>query len=205
MLKKSLKTNSVVFTMMLFIVLILCGCSACKQNYQNNLIMNNTSFQVQINDSINHVYGDSIANIIFNSDSVQLLKLSIITPNDSLQKHIIVSDSMVQPNFHGCYILQDFGNLSAAEIYPLLLILSDKATYYPDNIRVQSPFLPDVALVFHKNNEQIDMVFSFSGGQMYVFSENGDKEYIKYDYERLIMLFFQKYLQNENIDKYLNL
>lgn len=187
-------------------LLLCCNCVSCKKHCKS--IPKSTidkALKIQVDDSVKHLYGDSIAQIVFEADSIQLVRLSVSAPIDSTQNQSAETDSVAAPNFHGCYIAQDFGNLSKSEIAPLSLILSDRATYFPDDIRVKSPFMPDVALIFKKEDSKIDMVFSFSGGQMYVFTATEDKKYFKYDYERLVLVFFQQYLKDENIAKYLNL
>lgn len=160
---------------------------------------------VHVDDSVMNHLGDSIACIIFQADTVNLLSLSVEPTLDSLNTKSANADSVASHGFHGCYVKQDYGVLSKSEVYPLLLILSDKENYSDDAFRIKSPFIPDVALSFKKGKSTIDIVFSFTGGQMFIFTEKEDKLYFKYNYERLTMKFFQSYLKDERITEYLNL
>ncbi|MCQ2329945.1 MAG: hypothetical protein MJZ93_05270 [Paludibacteraceae bacterium] len=154
--------------------------------------------KVQVDDSVKHYLGDSISKIIFEADTIELFSLSVTPPLDTL-------DSVTPPSYHGCYIKHKYGVLSKAESYPILLILSDRENYFPDGVRLKSPFTPSVALSFKKGNTIVDIVFSFTGGQMLIFMQNEDEMYYKYTYERLIMKYFLSFLQDERISEYLNL
>lgn len=161
---------------------------------------------VQVDEPVKRLLSDSVSQIIFEADSAKMFSLSVKSPNmDTLKTDSAMFDSITPPDFHGCYITHDYGMLSKAETLPLLYILSDKANYIPEGIGVKSPFTPNVAIVFYKGNASIDIIFSFTGGQMYIFMENDDRLYFKYTYERLTMKFFQQYLKSENIDEYLKL
>ena len=185
-------------------LLLCCNCVSCKK--RNTSIPNVKSenlLKIQVDDSVRHLLGDSVAQILFEADTIRLYSLSVKASTDSLKNDSTKADSIPTPNFHGCYIIHDYGVLSKAEVHPILHILSDRDYYLQDGIRLKSPFTPNVALEFKKNNATIDVIFSFSGGQMYVFMENEDKLYFKYTYERLVMRFFQKYLKDERIAEYL--
>jgi hypothetical protein len=134
-----------------------------------------------------------------------MFSLTVKPPVDSLKTDRGNNDSIVNPNFHGCFIEHDYGELSESAACPILLILSDRDNYLPDGVQLKSPFTPSVALSFVKEDACVDIVFSFTGGQMFIFMSNEEKLYYKYTYERLVMKFFQSYLQDERITKYLNL
>ena len=160
---------------------------------------------IQVDDSVKHFLGDSISKIIFNADTVKLYSLSIKPHVDSTKNKSVQADSTKTPNFHGCYIDHDYGVLSQSAVTPMLFILSDRETYLPDGIRLKSPFIPRIALSFKKENACVDIVFSFIGGQMLLFTEDETKQYFKYSHERLVMKFFQSFLQDERITQFLNL
>lgn len=196
-------SKSIIIISITTVVLILCcGCISCKKLPKGKM---DESLNVQVDDSVKLLLGDSIANVIFEADSVRLLKLAVSLSKENQSDVVINSDSVNKPDFHDCYIARDFGYLTKTDIRPLMFILSDRSAYYNSNIRVKSPFLPDVALIFKKGQEQIDIMFSFTGGQMYIFTSNGNKIYEKYYYERLVLVFFQQYLKEENIKSYLDL
>lgn len=188
-------------------LLLSCSCAGCRQCTTALPEQASKSFNFVVDDSVKHLLGDSIAQIVFESDSIVLLELSVRPPKDSILNDSVVADTLVSEltKFRGCYILRNFGTLTPSEIAPLLFILSDRSAYYPNDVRVKSPFIPDVALSFIKESKQVDVVFSFTGGQIYIFTADEQQMYYKYDYERLILLYFQQYLQNDNIKQFLNL
>lgn len=210
-----MKMKNFLFVAFSLFLLLSCSCAGCKQCTAAMNHPTNKEFTLTVDDSVKHLLGDSIADIIFEADSVILLELSVNPPKESVKNDRLATDSVVcdslivdsiaKPMLHGAYIVRDFGTLSEAEITPILLILSDRSTYYPDGVRVKSPFIPDVALCFTKAEKRVDAIFSFTGGHMYIIHEDGTKSYFKYDYERLILLYFQQHLQNENITQFLNL
>ena len=210
-----MKMKSILSVAFSLLLLLSCSCAGCKQCTATKLHPANKEFSLVVDDSVKHLLGDSVAKIIFEADSVSLLELSVNPPKDSVKNDTsaikapandsLKVDSIAKPEYHGCYIVRDFGVLSEAEITPILFILSDRSTYYPDGIRVKSPFIPDVALCFAQADKRVDVIFSFTGGHMYIIQEDDSKSYFKYDYERLILLYFQQHLQNENIKQFLNL
>ncbi len=210
-----MKMKTFLFVASALVLLLSCSCAGCKQCSTTMNRPQTKEFTIAVDDSVKHLLGDSIADIIFQADSIVLLELSVNTPIDSLKNASTATppttidslniDSIAKPMLHGAYIVRDFGTLSEAEITPILLILSDRSTYYPDGVRVKSPFIPDVALCFTKAEKRVDAIFSFTGGHMYIIHEDGTKSYFKYDYERLILLYFQQHLQNESIQHFLNL
>ena len=201
-----MKTHSLLWLMAASALLLCCNCSygkiprKSKQRPIVEKVMN-----IQVDDSVKHFLGDSVSRIIFEAETVKLFSLSVKPLIDSLQTELAQSDSISHPDFHGCYINHDYGELSKSEVYPILLLLSDRGNYLLDSVRLKSPFTPSVALSFKKDDTQVDIVFSFTGGQMLVFLADENKLYFKYVYERLIMKFFQSYLQDERITEYLNL
>lgn len=170
---------------------------------QSNTI--DVSLQVQVDEPVKRLLSDSVAQIIFEADSVKMFSLLVKSPTDTLKMDSAQVDSITPPNFHGCYILHDYGMLSKAETYPILHILSDRDYYIPEGLNVKSPFTPNVAMAFYKGAASVDIIFSFTGGQMYVFMKNEDRLYFKYTYERLTMKYFQNYLKSEKITEYLKL
>ena len=163
------------------------------------------ALKVQVDDFVKHSFGDSLSQIVFDADTVTLLSLSVKPIVDSLNTGSEKTDSIAPPCFHGCYIKHNYGVLSKSEFYPILLILSDRDNYISDGFRLKSPFTPVVALSFKKGNDSVDIVFSFTGGQMYLFKANEEKLYYKYTYERLIMKFFNSFLKDERLTEYMNL
>lgn len=187
-------------------LLLCCNCVSCKKcckSLPSSQIEKSLVFQVD--DSVKHLLGDTLAQVIFDADSIKLYSLSVKNPDDSLKKDSTKLDSVGHPNFHGSYITHDFGILSKNEASPLLFILSDRDNYLSDEARLKSPFTPNVALSFKKGDVLVDVIFSFTGGQMCIFVADEEKLYYKYTYERLIMRFFQCFLQDERISAYLNL
>ncbi|MBR1786788.1 MAG: hypothetical protein IJ756_06490 [Paludibacteraceae bacterium] len=171
------------------------------------------SFPIQPDDSVRHILGDCIADIIFNSDSVRLLELSLSEPNTlendttSGSNDSINVNKVLEPTFHECYIKKDFGNLTQQEVCLILFILSDKSAFFSTDIGIKSAFIPDVALSFYKKGKKVDMIFSFNGGQLEIYKDkdkdNDNYIYKKYKYERLIALFFQRYLQQDNLQLFI--
>ena len=201
-----MKANSFLCLLAISVLLLSCNCTYGKINRK---LKQNTAdveqvMKIQVDDSVKQFLGDSVTRIVFDADTVKLFSLSVKPPVDSLNTKSVQSDSIPRPNFHGCYIKRDFGVLSKALTYPLLLILSDRDNYISDSIRLKSPFTPSVALSFKKDDACVDIIFSFTGGQMIVFTAGEEKLYAKYAYERLIMRFFQSFLQDERITEYLN-
>lgn len=188
-------------------LLLCCNCVSCKKPFKSNSsCIVEKNLNVQVDDTVRHLLGDSVSKIIFEADSVTVLSLSVKQPRANECKiDTIGLDSVVSPDFHGCFIKNNYGVITKSELCPMLLVLSDRENYFTDSIRLKSPFIPNVALSFVKGNAVVDMIFSFSGGQMYVFLANEDKIYFKYSYERLILKFFQNYLKDERIEQYLNL
>lgn len=190
----------------LLALLLCCNCTygKIKRNSKPSPVVEN-AMTIQVDDSVKCFLGDSISKIIFEADTVKLYSLSIKPPVDSTKNKSVQVDSTMTPNFHGCYIAHDYGILAQSAITPMLLILSDRDNYLLDGIRLKSPFIPSVALSFKKENACVDMIFSFTGGQMYLFMADGEKLYFKYSHERLVMKFFQSFLQDERISQFLNL
>lgn len=177
------------------------SCAVCKNKGSNQSDHSTISHGVQVDDSVRHLFGDSISRIIFESDSIRLLKLSVTEPEESDRKDASGTDGISPITFHGCYIKQDYGAIPPEDSHLLLFLMSDRSSYYHDNSRVKSPFLPDMGLTIHKADSRIDVVVSFTGGQLYFFTEKGDKKYFKYTYERLFILFFQRYMNDERLEK----
>lgn len=185
-------------------LLLCCNCVSCKKRSKSiPEVKSENLLKIQVDDSVKHLLGDSVAQILFEADTIRLYSLSVKASTDSLKNDSTKADSIPTPNFHGCYIKHDYGVLSKTEIYPILHILSDRDNYFPDGIRILSPFTPSVALTFEKETAKVDVIFSFSGGQMYIIMANDNNLYFKYTYERLILKFFQNYLQDERIAEYL--
>lgn len=200
-----MKTYSHLCLIATCVLLLCCNCTYGKTNRKTKKTTVENVMKVQVDDSVKHLLGDSISRIIFEADTIELFSLSVTPPVDTLKTGSAQNDSVVSPSFHGCYIEHNYGVLSKSEIYPILLILSDRENYFPDGVRLKSPFTPSVAISFKKDNTSIDIVFSFTGGQMLIFKANEDETYYKYTYERLIMKYFQSFLQDERITEYLNL
>lgn len=200
-----MKTNNLFYLLTTTALLLCCNCVSCKKRCKSIPSPTMNVFNLQVDDSVKHLFSDSISKIIFEADTINLFSLSVKPLMDSLKTTSTPNDSIILPNFHDCYILHDYGALSKAEVCPLLHVLSDRDNYLPDRVRLKSPFIPDVALSFKKDTISVDIIFSFTGGQMYVFMKNGNMLYFKYTYERLIMKFFQNYLKDQRITEYLNL
>ncbi len=64
--------------------------------------------------------------------------------------------------------------------------------------------MPDVALLFYKNKQQVDIIFSFTGGQLQIECADGKQIYKKYKSERLIAIYFQRFLQKENLQLFID-
>lgn len=200
-----MKTYSYYCIVIASILFLCCTCSygkiprKTKPNLTAESILN-----VQVDDSVSHFLGDTLSQIIFGADTVKLLSLSVKPANDSLDADSLQNDSIQQPCFHGCYVKHNYGVLLKSEIFPVLLILSDRDNYIVDNLRLKSPFIPDAALSFKKGDNVVDIVFSFTGGQMYIFTDYEKKIYVKYTYERLMMKYFNTFLKDERITEFLN-
>lgn len=187
-------------------LLFCCSCTygrSIRKSKTNPVVKN--AMTIQVDDSVKYLLGDTISRIIFEADTVKLFSLSIKPHVDSTKNTSEQVDSTMVPNFHGCYVKNDYGALSQSVISPILLILSDRDNYFPDSVRVKSPFIPNVALCFKKEDVCVDIIFSFAGGQMYIFMADENRLYFKYTYERLVMKFFQSFLHDERITNFLNL
>lgn len=190
----------------LLALLLCCNCTYGKIKRNSKPIpIVEKAMTIQADDSVKCFLGDSISKIIFEADTVKLYSLSIKPPVDFTKNKSVQVDSITNPNYHGCYINHDYGILAQSAVTPMLLILSDRDTYLSDGIRLKSPFIPRVALSFKKGNACVDIIFSFTGGQMYLFTADEKKQYFKYFHERLVMKFFQSFLQDERIAQFLNL
>lgn len=184
-------------------------CSACTYGRNPRKSASNASREksltICVDDSVKKILGDSISHIVFEADTVKLFTLSVTPLSDSLLIDSIKTDSVVPPDFHGCYVKHNHGVLSKFEITPMLFVLSDRDNYLRDDIRLKSPFIPDVALSFKKGESVVDIVFSFTGGQLYVFTEREKELYVKYTYERLVIKFFNSFLKDERLTEFLKL
>lgn len=201
-----MRTYSILYFLAISTLLLCCNCGygKNKRKSKSSPVIEN-AMTIQVDDSVKCFLGDSICKIIFDADSVKLFSLSVKPHLDSTENISIQLDSTITPKFHGCHINKDYGVLTQSAITPILLILSDRENYLLDNIRLKSPFIPSVALSFKKEDECVDVIFSFVGGQMYVFMADEYKLYFKYTHERLVMKFFQSFLQDERITQFLNL
>lgn len=201
-----MRKQSILCLMLTCMLLLCCNCSygKSKRKFKSSPVVENT-MTIQVGDSVNHLLGDSISKIIFEADTVRMYSLSVKPHVDSTKVVLMQTDSAITPNFHGCYISHDYGILAQSAVTPMLLILSDRDSYLSDAIRLKSPFIPSVALTFKKENASIDIIFSFTGGQMYVFMTDEKKLYFKYAYERLVMQYFQSFLHDDRINQLLNL
>ena len=163
------------------------------------------SFPIQIDDSVQSLLGDTIADIIFKSDSVRLVEVSPIFLQDTLHSDSIVMDSIcflkLNDNY---YITKDFGWLCTSHISPLLFLLSDRQFFFVcDEMLLKTPFEGRVALRFQKEQYKVDVVFSFTGGQLKIYSFKNEQQ-IKYTQERLVLRYFQQYLKDETLQKILD-
>lgn len=201
-----MRKQSILCLMLTCMLLLCCNCSygKSKRKFKSSPVVENT-MTIQADDSVKHLLGDSISKIIFEADTVKLFSLSIKPHADSTKIASVQTDSTTTPNFHGCYISHDYGVLAQSAVTPMLFILSDRDNYLPDGIRLKSPFIPSAALTFKKEDTCVDIIFSFTGGQMYIFMADENKLYFKYAYERLVMKYFQSFLQDKRISQFLNL
>ncbi|MBR1787102.1 MAG: hypothetical protein IJ756_08115 [Paludibacteraceae bacterium] len=185
---------SVVLTM---VMLLTCVNAACKKKNTTSQL-SDYSLPFLLDDSVKNILGDSVFNTLFFAEQVQLYEVSAKAV-DSLK-----ADSS-KAMFHGAYIVKDLGKLNKEQLCPLLFLFSDRSAYFGSGIKLKTPFMPDVALSFKGKDKTVDVIFSFTGGQLCLFDNDKKPLYLKYDYERLVILYFQQYLKNENIDKYLEL
>lgn len=186
-------------------LLLCCSCSVCKKPCLKEASGTVSSDSIQPDDTVKHLFGDSISRIIFEPDSIRLLKLSVSRPPKSPDIHPDGPDTAACATLHGCYVTKEYGTLTQADTHLLLFLMSDRSNYYPEGVQAQSPFLPDIAVAIYKGNAHVDVIFSFTGGQMEIYTEEGERKYVKYAYERLLMLFFQRYLKDEKLEKMLRL
>ena len=194
----------ILFLTTISIWILCCNSVYCCKKHKETFTETATH-KITLDSYVQHLLGDSVSETIFNADSIWLLKVATSVQSDSMSNDFIVSSDTALPDFHGCYIIQNLRTLSTTDIYPLLFILSDQTTYSSDKVRIMSPFMPYVALSFFKYNSRIDLVFSFSGGQIYIYDDRNKKQYFKYNYEFLILHFFQNYLNDTTLRNFLNI
>ena len=177
------------------LALMLGSCKGCKQACKEKKRVNQTETQdfdylSYVDESVKKLFGDSITNIVFNPDGVTLLRVSPkpYAPGDTLKK-----DSL--PSFRDMYILQQF-TPSAEQVGSLLLLLSDKDTYFLSEDMITMPFSPYAALRFSKSNEKVDLIFSIAGGRIKIYYKDFVSREIKYIPERLVIKYFLRVMQD---------
>lgn len=136
-------------------------------------------------ESVKSLYGDTVANIVFNPGKVTLLRLTtrLFAPDDTLKQDTL-------PAFRGCHILNEY-TLTLEQISPILFILSDKDTYFISDDVITIPFNPYLALSLYKGDDRVDVIFSIGGGRIKICHNDTESEEIKYIPERLIIKHFQ--------------
>lgn len=217
-MNKNLIIASVALTAILFV-----NCCSCvkhvskeKKEQENTVVLTDS---VVVNDSVKVIFGDSVSQILFGAETVQLMELTLppiidvqidSVLRDSTNSDEYVSDSLLVKEiirkdslYHGYAIKKDFGILKDDQIAPLYFLLSDRYAYMLGDDYPSAPFMGRVALHFEKNEELLDLIFSFSGGQMQVIT--ADSSYLlKYNYEHLFMHYFQQFLKDETIQQLLD-
>jgi len=217
-MNKNLIIASVVLTGILFV-----NCCSCvkyvskeKKEQENTLVLNDS---IAVNDSVKAIFGDSVSKILFGAETVQLMELTLppiidvqidSVLRDSTNSDEYVSDSLLVKEiirkdslYHGYAIKKDFGILKDDQIAPLYFLLSDRYAYMLGDDYPSAPFMGRVALHFEKNEELLDLIFSFSGGQMHVITADSSR-LLKYNYEHLFMHYFQQFLKDETIQQLLD-
>lgn len=193
--------------------LLLLNCCSCKKT----IVYGAVKPMISVDDTIKSLLGDTVCQIIFNAETIELFELEpqpivkIITDSvqvDSLWKDSIFSlpDSVIIQEiiqrdtlFHGYAIKKNFGILSQEQVMPFLFLMSDRYAYSYSENYPSAPFIASVAMRLTFNGRMVDMIFSFSGGLLQVYTDKDEYQLIKYNYERLFMRYFQVYLQDTTI------
>lgn len=217
-MNKSLIIASITLTMILFVNCCSCAKHVSKEKIEqeNTIVLTDSIF---VNDSVKAIFGDSVSKILFGAKTVQIMELTIppiidvqidSVMRDSTDSGKYVSDSLLVKEiiredslYHGYAIKKDFGILTKEQIAPLYFLLSDRYAYMLGDNYPSAPFMGRIALHFERNEEVLDLIFSFSGGQMQVITV--DSSYmLKYNYEHLFMHYFQQFLKDETIQQLLD-
>lgn len=207
--------NVIIASVILLGLLLTYCCTSQKKLTKDAKKLNDFS----LSDSVKVIYGDSVSQILFGADIVQLMELDhppiVEVQIDSVLKDSVNSDKYVSDSllvkeiirrdslYHGYAVKKDFGVLTKEQIAPLYFLLSDRYAYMLGDDYPSAPFMGRIALNFERNEELLDMIFSFSGGQIQVIT--ADSNYIlKYNYEHLFMHYFQQFLKDETIQQLLD-
>ena len=211
-MNKNLIIASVALTGILFV-----NCCSCVKHVSKE--KKEQEKTLVLTDSVKAIFGDSVSKILFGAETVQLMELTLppiidvqidSILRDSTNSDEYVSDSLLVKEiirrdslYHGYAIKKDFGILKDNQIASLYFLLSDRYAYMLGDDYPSAPFMGRVALHFEKNEELLDLIFSFSGGQIQVIT--ADSSYLlKYNYEHLFMHYFQQFLKDETIQQLLD-
>ncbi len=200
-----MKRNLMRFSLLLFALLLSCNAFACKKKCKSTTFTYPHKIHMYdyIDDYVKTVLTDTVAKLMFNSDSVFLYELST-SPVQNKSKSF---GENKMPTFYEYNIIKNHGILTAYEVEPLMLLLSSEGTFIPlDSMKTTTPFVPAVALSFKKNNSIVDVVFSISGGMMKIYLNN-EKEIplLKVIEERLVIKYFRLLLNDERLQALLNI
>ena len=200
MKRKIMKRVNLLTTCILCLLFLLSSCTACK-NYSRKLSTEQfcSDYAALVDDSVNHLLGDSVVSIVFTPTKVELYRLSLSQMSTDTTKR----DSLAA--FHDCFIAENRGVLSEYQLSPILFLLSDRDTYPGIEALVTTPFSPYVALRFEKDDAIVDIVFSISGGRMKIYTQDMVTSEIKYAQERLFIKYFQLVLGDEKLTRLLQL
>ena len=179
--------KSIIKTPLLFCtVMCICFCSC------NSLGKNLLGAEISPNDSVKKILGDSVCSVVYQPTQVKLFTLSTESVGDK--------DETI-----GGYKVKEYIGCIRKDYYSILLfLLSDHSEYFNGVIYPAAPFIPEVALKFSDpNNNVVDFVFSFSGGQMKVVYNGHTTQTLKYLHERWIMIFFNNLIKNNDWTKIL--
>lgn len=175
------------------IFMLTCLCAACCATTPQGKTTPKMSF-IQCEDSVKTILGDSVCSVMFSSNKAVLYRMSSSVKAGDKDETI-----------GGYKVDRKVGNLDKTTLSVLQFMFSDRSEYFVGDIYPSAPFLPEVAVKFTNKKNVVDLVFSFSGGQVEIVYNGHSVKTLKYYHERLVLLYFSNLLQDSALKEQLNL
>ena len=148
---------------------------------------------VQTDSLLQSLLGDSVClNVFITSNRVRCYKLTTKQPHDD------------DKTIGGYKVTSDCGPISKNDANILRFLLSDSKSYMMGVDLPSVPFIPELAVEFVSKKNKVDFVFSFAGGQYSIVFNGVTIKTVKYTNERLILLYFQRLLDDKELADMLN-
>lgn len=143
---------------------------------------------VKADRDLEDLLGDSICSIAFSpSSKMRCYRVSTEKSRDN------------EKTIGGYKVTKDCGAINKNDGRILQFLLSDARSYMTGLDLPSVPFLPEVAVEFTLKKQKVDFVISFAGGQYTIVYNGNSVKTVKYTNERVIMLFFQRLLNDKDL------